>query len=193
MWESAPRTEAERAEDAAIVQRVRAGDREAFRVLVQRYQDVLYRTALRHTRQPDVATDLVQASLVKAYTGIWRCRDPERFGAWVYRIVVNAAKDFLKSRRRSDVSLDEPMATRLHSPAAGSPDREMERAELRERLDKALGQLPDVLREAFLLKHVEGFSYEEIADLLNVSVPALKMRVHRARSTLKDLMDGEDG
>jgi RNA polymerase sigma-70 factor, ECF subfamily len=189
MWKSARPDEAEPMEDGEIVLRVRAGDREAFRILVQRYQDVLYRTALRHTRQPDVAADLVQATLVKAYTGIWRCRDPERFGAWVYRIVVNAAKDFLKSRRRSDVSLDEPVAARLHSPAAGSPDRELERTELRDRLDRALAQLPDVLREAFLLKHVEGFSYEEIAERLEVSVPALKMRVHRARATLKDLMD----
>ncbi|MGH7466364.1 MAG: RNA polymerase sigma factor [Longimicrobiales bacterium] len=180
-------------EDAEIVQRVRAGDREAFRVLVQRYQDVLYRTALRHTKQPDVASDLVQSTLVKAYTGIWRCRDPERFGAWVYRIVVNAAKDYLKSRRRNDVSLDEPLATRLHSPAAGNPEREMERAELRDRLERALSYLPEVLREAFLLKHVEGFSYEEIAERLNVSVPALKMRVHRARSTLKDQMDRSGG
>jgi RNA polymerase sigma-70 factor (ECF subfamily) len=193
MWESARREEAEPVEDAEIVQRVRAGDREAFRVLVQRYQDVLYRTALRHTKQPDVASDLVQSTLVKAYTGIWRCRDPERFGAWVYRIVVNAAKDYLKSRRRNDVSLEEPVATRLHSPAAGNPDREMERAELRDRLDRALNHLPDVLREAFLLKHVEGFSYEEIAEMLNVSVPALKMRVHRARSTLKDHMEGYGG
>jgi RNA polymerase sigma-70 factor, ECF subfamily len=189
MRNSARREQAEPTGDAEVVERVRAGDREAFRILVQRYQDVLYRTALRHTRQPDVAADLVQASLVKAYTGIWRCRDPERFGAWVYRIVVNAAKDFLKSRRRSDVSLDEPVAARLHSPAAGGPDRELERAELRERLERALSVLPEVLREAFLLKHVEGFSYEEIAELLNVSVPALKMRVHRARATLKETMD----
>jgi RNA polymerase sigma-70 factor (ECF subfamily) len=193
MWKSARRDEAEHSGDAEVVHRVREGDREAFRVLVQRYEDLLYRTALRHTRQPDVAADLVQATFVKAYAGIWRCRDPERFGAWVYRIVVNACKDYLKSRRRTDVNLDDPTAARLPAPAAGTPEWELERAELRERLDQALGKLPEVMREAFLLKHSEGMSYEEIADMLNVSVPALKMRVHRARAMLQELMDSEGG
>jgi RNA polymerase sigma-70 factor, ECF subfamily len=191
MWKSARRDETEQSGDAEVVHRVREGDREAFRILVQRYEDLLYRTALRHTRQPDVAADLVQATFVKAYVGIWRCRDPERFGAWVYRIVVNAAKDYLKSRRRTDVALDDPVAAKIPGPSAGTPEWELERTEIRERLDRALAKLPEVMREAFLLKHAEGLSYEEIADLLSVSVPALKMRVHRARAMLQELMEEE--
>jgi RNA polymerase sigma-70 factor, ECF subfamily len=191
MWKSARRDEGDQSGDAEVVHRVRDGDREAFRILVQRYEDLLYRTALRHTRQPDVAADLVQATFVKAYTGIWRCRDPERFGAWIYRIVINASKDYLKSRRRTDLNLDDPAASKLPGPMSGTPEWELERAELRERLDLAMSKLPEVMREAFLLKHAEGLSYEEIAELLSVSVPALKMRVHRARAMLQELMDRE--
>ena len=192
MRESARRSEPLIDSDADVVRRIREGDREAFRIVVRRYQDLLYRTALRHVQQTDVAADLVQSAYVKAYSNIWRCRDPERFGAWLYRILVNAAKDYLKSRRRSDLSLDDPMAPRLQIPAPTTPERELERTDVRERIERALAELPETMREAFLLKHVEGRAYEDIAELLGVSVPALKMRVHRARTILKAIMERGD-
>lgn len=169
--------------DGAIVARVRAGDRDAYRILVRRYQDGLYRHALRMTSHADTAADLVQGALVKAYTHIHRCRDPERFGAWLFRILANRCKDHLKSRRRKDVSLEAD-----HVPPARStedPELDTERLELRTLLQAAIERLPDIQREAFLLKHVEGRSYEEISEMLDVSVPALKMRVLRAREALK--------
>ena len=173
-------------EDRDVVARVRAGDQEAYRVLVRRYQDMLFRHALRMTSEHDVAADLVQASFVKAYTNLAYCRDPERFGAWLYRILANACKDHLKSKRRRDVSLEDQtnIADKIGGPAA-----ELERSELRAMLNNAIAKLPESLREAFVLKHVEGRSYEEIAELLNTSVPALKMRVHRAREALKDALE----
>ena len=174
-------------QDAEVVRRVLGGDREAFRMLVRRYQDPLYRYALSMTSQDDVAADVVQAALVKAYTQMARCRDPERFGAWVFRIVANACKDHLKSRRRRDVSLDDDGA--VVPVASGDPSAELERSELRRELNDALAQLNEPMRQAFVLKHVEGRSYEEIADMLNVSVPALKMRVHRAREALRETLE----
>ena len=173
-------------QDAEIVRRVRGGDADAFRYVVRRYQDPLYRYALAMTSQGDVAADLVQAALVKAYAQIGRC-DPDRFGGWLFRIVVNGCKDHLKSRRRRDVSLDAeqaPVVAGREDPAA-----DLERAELRRSLEGALAQLNPQMRQAFVLKHVHGRSYEEIAEVLNVSVPALKMRVHRARETLKEALE----
>jgi RNA polymerase sigma-70 factor, ECF subfamily len=193
MHESARLTDPSTDTDAEVVRRVRNGDRESFRILVIRYQDLLFRTAVRHVQQPDVAADLVQNAYVKAYTNIWRCRDPERFGAWLYRILVNGAKDYLKSRRRSDVSLDDPDTPKLQITAPSNPERELERMDARVRIERALNELPETMREAFLLKHVEGRAYEDIADLLGVSIPALKMRVHRARTILKELMERGDG
>lgn len=168
--------------DGAVVALVKAGDREAYRILVRRYQDVLYRHALRMIGHADTAADLVQGALVKAYAHIHRCRDPERFGAWVFRILANRCKDHLKSRRRKDVSLD----TGDVPPARSNenPVRDVERLELRELLRRAIEKLPVIQREAFVLKHVEGLSYEEISQRLDVSIPALKMRVLRAREAL---------
>jgi RNA polymerase sigma-70 factor, ECF subfamily len=173
--------------DAEVVGRVRGGDREAYRTLVRRYQDALYRYAFGMTGQQDVAADLTQAALVKAYTQIDRCRDPERFGAWVYRIVVNACKDHLKSRRRRDVSLDGEQSVAVIS--SEDPIADLERSELRRLLDGALARLTEPLRQAFVMKHVEGRSYEEIAELMDVSVPALKMRVMRAREAMKEALE----
>lgn len=173
--------------DAAIVARVRAGDREAYRVLVRRYQDLTFRHALRLTRDRDSAADLAQGALVKAYVELDRCREPDRFAAWLFRIVTNACKDHLKSRRRRDVSLDDERAA--SAPGRSDPATELERAQLGSALASALGRLPDPLREAFVLKHVEGRSYDEMAALLELSVPALKMRVHRAREALKAMLE----
>ena len=172
--------------DGEVVARVRGGERDAYRVLVRRYQDMLFRHAVRMTSDHDVAVDLVQASFVKAYSNISRCRDPERFGAWVFRILANACKDHLKSKRRKDVSIEDQ--THL-ADASVNPAADLERTQLRQMLSQAVAGLPPSLREAFILKHVEGRSYEEMAEMLEVSVPALKMRVHRAREALKEQLD----
>lgn len=169
--------------DGDVVARVRSGDRDAYRILVKRYQDLLYRHALRMTGHADVAADLVQSSLVKAYTHIDRCRNPERFGAWLFRILANRCKDHLKSRRRRDASLDADPIPQARSN--DDPALDAERLELRDLLQAALRKLPEIQREAFLLKHVEGRSYEEISEMLDVSIPALKMRVLRAREALR--------
>ena len=173
--------------DGEAVARVLDGDQDAFRILVRRHQDMLYAHAMRMTGRSDVATDLVQASLVKAYTSLHRCRNPDRFGAWAFRIVSNRCKDYLKNVRRKDVALEDA------APVAGSrdPEDDLERSELRHRLDRAMAELPEDQREAFVMKHEEGRSYGEMAELVGMSVGALKMRVHRARETLKELLEEE--
>jgi RNA polymerase sigma-70 factor (ECF subfamily) len=184
-----PEPEGMEPRDGEVVGRVLGGDREAFRILVRRHEDMLFGHAVRMTGRGDVAADLVQASLIKAYTSLDRCRNPEKFGAWAFRIVANRCKDYLKNVRRRDVDLD------AAPPMAGTddPERDLERDELRRRLREALDALPEEQREAFVMKHQEGRSYEEMATLLDVSVGALKMRVHRARESLIELLDGDEG
>lgn len=182
-----PMPEGAEPSDGEAVARVLAGDREAFRVLVRRHQDMLFGHALRMTGQGDVAADIVQASLIKAYTNLDRCKNPERFGAWAFRIVANRSKDYLKNVRRRDVALDVAPPT----PGDEDPERDLDRERLRSRLDAALAGLPPEQREAFVMKHEEGRSYEEMAELLDVSVGALKMRVHRAREALMKVLAEE--
>lgn len=171
--------------DGEEIRRVLGGETARYEVLVRRYQETLYRHARGMVGDADAATDLVQESFVKAYTRLGTC-DPDRFGAWVHRIVRNRCKDWLKSRRRRDLSLlpDSPHA----APAADEPGFALEASETGRAVSDALSRLPPAQREAFLLKHVEGLSYEEMAELLGAGVSAMKMRVMRAREALQELL-----
>ena len=169
--------------DQQIISRVLAGHREDFSMLIGRYSDPLYRHALGMTGSPDVAEDILQMSFIKAYQHLAEVRG--RFDAWVFRIVANGCKDWLKNIRRTHLSYDED-----DQPSGyATPEEDLDRTELRSDLDRALAALAPSLREAFVMKHVEGRSYEEMADLLGTTVGALKMRVHRAREALQVLLE----
>jgi RNA polymerase sigma-70 factor (ECF subfamily) len=169
--------------DQAIIDRVLAGDQESFATLIGRYSDPLYRHAVGMTGSPDDAADILQNSFIKAYQHLGEVRG--RFDAWVFRIVANGCKDWLKNIRRTHLSYEEDDQPSGYE----TPEEELDRGELRGDLDEALGALPPSLREAFVMKHVEGRSYEEMAELLETSVGALKMRVHRAREALQKLLE----
>jgi len=172
--------------DAQIVRDVLEADRDAYRVLVRRYGDTLYGHALRMAGSPDEANDLVQRAFVQGFKKLRSCREPEQVGAWLFRILANLCKDHVRSTRRSDVSV-----TQLAEVLAGESDPEADAAaaEIRGRVWDALNALTPEQREAFVLKHVEGRSYEEIAAVTDLSVASLKMRVHRAREALRGLLE----
>ncbi len=170
---------AERESDAVLVARAIAGSDAAFAALVDRYNDLLYRHAERMLGQADDAEDVVQSAWIKAFRNLRKCRDPERFGAWVFRIGANACKDAVKAKRRGIVPLESVAELESHDGDTAT------RLDQRRRLANALARLAPDQREAFLLKHMEGWSYEEMADQLGVRVSALKMRVHRAREELQ--------
>jgi RNA polymerase sigma-70 factor (ECF subfamily) len=168
--------------DEEIIASVLAGNRESFGILVTKYSDPLYRHALGMTGSPDVAEDILQVSFIKAFQHLGEVRG--RFDAWIFRILANGCKDWLKNIRRSHVSYEEDDQPSHYA----TPEEDLDRGQLRDDLDRALGALPATLREAFVMKHVEGRSYEEMAELLNTTVGALKMRVHRAREALQKLL-----
>jgi len=169
--------------DAELIRRVLAGEQERYADLVARYQAGLYRHALGMLGDPDAAADLTQDSLVKAYTRLYTCNEPDRFAAWLYRILRNRCRDWLKNRRQHTVELRDDAHTARDDPAG-----ELERSQLGEAVTRALARLPESQREAFLLKHVEELSYEEMAERLDTGVSALKMRVMRAREALQELL-----
>ena len=171
--------------ETELVARILAGEKECYAILVRRYQAALYRHALGMVGSEDSAADLTQESFITAYTRLNSCRDPSRFGPWVFRILRNRCLDYLKNRRRLTVPLEENTA---FAPGSGDPGTELERTELRRAVLVALRTLPEPQREAFLLKHVDGRSYEEMSEVLGASVSALKMRVMRAREALQNLL-----
>ncbi len=168
--------------DAELVGRILDGDRELYALLVRRHQDALLRHAFGMLRDRDAAADMVQDSFVKAYGSLAQCQERDRFGAWLFRIMKNRCRDYLAEHRRRDVPLepDAPFAS-----TRDDPERDLERKRMRSAVERALGELPDAHREAFLLKHVEGLSYDEMAARLGDGVSALKMRVMRARESLR--------
>ena len=172
--------------DSDVVGAILDGDTEAFAVLVRRYQDVLYAHAFRMVGGGDEAADLVQRALVAGYRRLATCREPSRVGGWLFRILANLCRDHLRDRRRRDISLD--VLPPLRAGDEG-PDGDARRVELGARLRSALDRLDEGHREAFLMKHLEGRRYGEMSELLGVSVPALKMRVHRARDELRELLE----
>jgi RNA polymerase sigma-70 factor (ECF subfamily) len=172
--------------DADVVRDVLSGDRDAYRLLVRRYGDVLYGHALRMARDPDAAADLVQRALVKGYQKLDTCDDPARVGAWLFRILANLSLDFVRSPRRRDLPLDSTPGLSAGGPG---PDADAARSEFRDRLEDALKRLTPEQREVFVLKHVDGLPYQEISAIMGLPVPALKMRVHRARQALRHLLE----
>ena len=166
--------------DVEVVARVLGGDGEAFGLIIRRYEPGLLRFATRMLGQPDAAADAVAEGLVRAYRHLASCREPERLRTWLYRIVANRCKSHLARRSAMEVRLDDA------PPIADPADSEamVERNEQMERVQRALATLPPDKREAFIMKHVEGLSYEEMAQATGDRIPALKMRVHRAREAL---------
>ncbi|OLD60992.1 MAG: hypothetical protein AUI83_01425, partial [Armatimonadetes bacterium 13_1_40CM_3_65_7] len=145
--------------DAEVVARVLGGDREAFGLIVRRYESGLLRFATRVLGGRDAAADAVAESLVRAYRHLASCRDPTRLRTWLYRIVANRCKSHLARRATGDVSLDDvpPIADPADNEAA------LERVQQLAVVEQALAMLSPEKREAFVLKHVEGMSYQEMA------------------------------
>src|SRR5882672_1029292 len=170
--------------DAEVVARVLGGEREAFGLLIRRYEPALLRYATRMLGSRDSAADAVAEGFVRAYRHLASCRDPARLRTWLYRIVANRCKSHLGRRPTGDVSLDDA------PPVADPGDNEaaFEQAEQMALVERALMTLSPEKREAFLLKHVEGMSYEEMAAATGERIPTLKMRVHRAREALLEAL-----
>jgi RNA polymerase sigma-70 factor, ECF subfamily len=189
---ASPRVDAgdDAAFDQDLIQSVLSGDTGKYAILVRRYQVGLYRYALAMVLDSDVAADLVQDTFVKAYANLSRCRDQSKFGTWVFQILRNRCLDHLKERRRKDIPLDDHHDIPATEPG---PEWELERRVLRDVLDRALANLPEAQREAFILKHVHDFTYEEMAEIAGASVSALRMRVLRARELLQSLLCDQVG
>jgi RNA polymerase sigma-70 factor (ECF subfamily) len=171
--------------DKELVTRVLAGDRDSYQVLVQRHQEPMFRVACALVLDEDVAADIVQDAFVRAYVNLARCRDRSRFRVWLLAMLRNRGLDYLKEKRRADLSLEAEGVTRRAEALGAHTAADDERHALRTALEAALAELSEPLREAFVLRHVEQLSVEETAAVLGTSISAVKMRVHRAREQLR--------
>ncbi|MEE8251957.1 MAG: RNA polymerase sigma factor [Gemmatimonadales bacterium] len=171
--------------DGEVVRRVLGGDAEAYAVLVARYRDRLGRYAIRMLGNVQDSEEVLQDTFLRAYRSLRNCHDPELFGRWLFKILVNRCRTVGATRgRRERLFVGDEVALQN---AANYP---VDGYVWREEIERALNELPSEQREAFLLKHVEDLRYEEIAEITGVGISALKMRVNRACARMRGLLDG---
>lgn len=185
--------------DAELVARARCGDREAFAALIDRYapmvERVIARTLYAGSADAYVRGDLSQETWLQAYLSLDMLRDDSRFQSWLYGIALNVSRAYIRAQLRGDfnraMSLDELAGGIQREPAAhgASPEQIVERLELRHRLERAVGRLSPANREAVVLYYFEGFSVAEASVLLGLSENAFKVRLSKARSTLRQMFD----
>jgi RNA polymerase sigma-70 factor (ECF subfamily) len=184
--------------DEVLVARAREKDVAAFEELVGRYDDKLYRLAMRFVRNESDAQEILQDVFLTAWRKLPGFEGRSQFSSWMHRVTVNAALMFLRSRNRHpEVMLDDVEPAALNREAghsvhgslsdwANRPDDQLQSEELRRTIQEAVDALPEGLRTVFLVRDVEGMSTEETAELLSLSLPAVKTRLHRARLALRE-------
>jgi RNA polymerase sigma-70 factor (ECF subfamily) len=186
--------------DDETIARARAGDHEAFRVLVECHQGRLFRLAARVLRDEDLARDAVQDAFLKAYVSLRRFEGRSSLYTWLYRLTLNVCLD-IRRRNKSDRTVEWPDADLAEGalpgdPALGTaseplpsgPDAELERSEIRQQVGQAIEELPPEARETLLLREVDGLSYAEIAETLGIPKGTVMSRLHYARRRLQKLL-----
>ncbi len=169
--------------DEVLVKRVLAGETQIYARLLERYRDRLGRYALRMLGSEADAEDVLQDTFVRGYRSLARC-SPERFRYWLFGILINRCRTYASQRARRQAVI----ASNDYIVASVSTRFMDDQYEWRQAIAWAMTKLSPDQREAFLLKHVEDLSYEEMQELTGASIPALKMRVLRAREELRRLL-----
>jgi RNA polymerase sigma-70 factor (ECF subfamily) len=173
--------------DAQVVARVLAGDDDAYAIIIERYRTRLGRYARQMLGNDADAEEVVQDAFLRAYRSLARCRDPDRLGSWLLAITANRCRTASRRRWQRDRH-HSALALHVATERSSNPDHS-ETLAWRETLQRALLALDTKQREAFLMHHVEGISYIEMAEATGSGVSALKMRVKRARERLRAMLE----
>lgn len=180
----------QKATDQILVERVQAGDKGAFDLLVKRYQHKVIGLIGRYVQDQAEALDVAQETFIKAYKALDSFRGESAFYTWLYRIATNTAKNYLvtRSRRRpgTDVDIDDVLQAESESELREieTPENNLYRDELFSVMASTLEALPEELRVALTLRELEGMSYEEIAEVMDCPIGTVRSRIFRARDAI---------
>jgi len=181
-------------DDQKLIKKALKGNREAFEMIIRRYQQPIVNYIGRMVHERELALDLSQDVFVKAYAALRSYRPQYKFTTWLFRIASNTVIDHWRKKRMSLVSLDQPVdedcpdLTLQVADEGPSVARAYELGELRAKIDAALAKVPLALRELFIWRHVNGFSYEEMAEMKGLPVGTVKNRVFQAKEMMKRLL-----
>jgi len=181
------------AADSEIVVRTLNGDMEAFDTIVREYRDTVFRVAMRIVKNEEEAQDVTQDAFMNAYRKLDTFKGDAALSSWIYRIAVNTALMRLrKKKRRAEVSMESlPISDSMDyvwsdlSAQTSRGDEVAENKELRKKISEAVNELEAKYKDVFVAKEIDGMSLQEIAEEMDLSVPAVKSRLHRARLSLR--------
>ena len=181
--------------EQVFIEELKAGDAQAFDLLITRFSADIYSLLCRLTGDPDEAGDLTQDTFLRAFRSIGKFRGESGIRTWLFRIAINESRNrfrwWKRRRREKTVSLDEPINgsdLSIHDTIAGygpSPEELLLDDEYRRALYSALDKLPEIFREALVLFDIEGQSYREIASILEINIGTVKSRIARGREELR--------
>jgi RNA polymerase sigma-70 factor (ECF subfamily) len=180
--------------DEALVKRVQQGDVGAYNILVIKYQHKVAQIISKFVGNSADVNDVAQEAFIKAYKAINNFRGESSFYTWLYRIVVNSAKTYLESnsKRKNHIDVDSEEFQSIDAQGVltsrESPDKIIESQELQQVILSAMKELPEELRQAIMLREVEGMSYEDMAGLLQIPIGTVRSRIFRARQFIEERM-----
>jgi len=185
----------EKAVDQQLIERIKKGEKEAFDVLVLKYQNKVVKLISRYVHDQSEALDVAQEAFIKAYRAIPNFRGESAFYTWLYRIAINTAKNHLVSQGRRPPAVDIEVldAEQFEGPTDlkdyGTPEEYLLRDEVEKTILEAMEALPDDLRTAITLRELEGLDYKEIADAMSCPVGTVRSRIFRAREAINNRLD----
>lgn len=179
-------------EELQLIKKAQRGDRDAFAKLLERHEKQVYHQALRMVANPEDAADMTQEAFFKAWQGLPSFQGDSSFSTWLHRLTNNVCIDFLRreKKRKKDTSLDDKerdLASVLADPAP-TPQRALEQKELRQAVSDGLAELSEEHRQVLILREINGLSYEEIGQALDLSPGTVKSRIARARLALANFL-----
>ena len=184
-------------EEELLIKRAAEGDREAFGELVRLYERLVYNTVKARVGNETDALDISQDTFIKIWRSVGKYRGDCRFATWVYRICVNTCIDFLRHSKftvteayptYTDKDGDENYAELADESTTSDPQRAAERNETSVMVRRAISMLPNEQREVIILRDLEGYSYDDISDMLGLEIGTVKSRINRARLKLRELL-----
>ncbi|MCS6815744.1 MAG: sigma-70 family RNA polymerase sigma factor [Blastocatellia bacterium] len=171
--------------DECIVERVRNGEAEAFEALVKRWEDRIYRLAMRLLGHPEDAREVTQETFLAAFRKLHQFRGRARFSSWLYRIALNCCYDRLRERRVEPLPLEEADGVTTEERVLG----QIHRKQVAERVRRAVHALPIEMRQVLILKEYEGLTFEEIAEILDIPVSTAKTRLYAGLDHLRKRLE----
>jgi len=178
--------------DEELVKSAKIGDALAFEQLVQRYEEKIYNLIYRMVDDKTIVKDILQETFIKAYRSLPSFRENSKFSTWLYRIAINFCLMHARKKKKKTLPLDELIQTEEGEIPkdipdwSSNPEATLQNKELKNKLESAISSLPDDYKSVLILRDIDGLSNKEVSKILNITVPAVKSRIHRAREFLRE-------